>query len=191
MHEIPKPELLDPDRLLLDDRNDLTADEHASRAALLNQALHESCGYAQQLWQSLDAVRGYLLDSLPPDPHALDPDALDQPGRRSAAPTGPDDEAGWENWITAYATVTSVLAGPHGDSGFGSDEARREARDRRQVLPEPPAAPEPVREPAPEAAGLAARRPDGHTAAGRSRLRLAARVAVLLLAIRGLRRGSR
>jgi hypothetical protein len=188
MHEIPRPELLDPDRILLEDRNDLTADDHANRAALLGHALHESCSYAQQLWQSLDAVRGYLLDSLPPDPRSSD-----EPSRRSAAPAGPDDDAGWENWIAAYAAVTSVLAGPHGDSGFSSDEAQREARDRRLVLAQQPTPAEPDSpagdDPAPET--VQGHRPAGHAAPDRRRLRLAARLAVLLLAVRGLRRGPR
>jgi hypothetical protein len=191
MHEIPQPEVLDPDRMLLADRDDLTADDHASRAALLGQALHESCAYARQLWQSLDAVRGYLLDSLPPDPHAAG-----RSGRRSAAPTGPDDDEGWESWITAYAAVTSVLTGPHGDSGFGSEEARREARDRRLVLTEQPTAgpeghPDGAGEPMADTARVPARPQAEPVAAGRSPLRLAARLAVLLLAVRGLRRGRR
>jgi hypothetical protein len=38
--------------------------------------------------------------------------------------------------MATYAAVTSVLCGPHGDSGFGDDEARREARARR-VAPVP------------------------------------------------------
>jgi hypothetical protein len=182
MQEIPRPELLDPDRLLLDDRNDLSAEEHANRAALLNKALHDSCDYAQQLWQRLDAVRGYLLDSLPPDPRSVDGLA-----RRSAAPAGPDDEQGWQNWSAAYAAVTSVLAGPHGDSGFGSEEAEREARDRR--LPVPVAAAEPARVPEPAAEPVPAGRPAEHAAPARNRWLLAGRVAVVLLAVRGLRRG--
>jgi len=184
MQKIPRPELLDPDRLLLDTRDDLTADEHASRAALLDHALHDSCSYAQQLWQNLDAVRGYLLASLPPDPRSPD-----SSGRRSAAPAGPDDEPGWQNWIAAYAAVISVLAGPHGDSGYGSEEAQREARDRRLVLPEPPAAEPPGAEPAVDPAP--ARQPAGQAAPSRSRVRLVARLAILLLAVRGLRRGHR
>jgi hypothetical protein len=180
MREIPRPELLDPDRLLLDDRNDLSAEEHANRAATLAQALRESCAYAQQLWQNLDAVRGYLVDSLPSDSRTAGPRQ-----RRSAAPAGPDDDEGWERWIEAYTAVTSVLAGPHGDSGFGSDEARREARDRRVAL-----APEPAGGGghAMHQAGQSSRH--RHAARGRRPLRVAARVALVLLAVRGLRRSS-
>jgi hypothetical protein len=125
MQPIPKPHLLDPDRMLVNSRGDFTVD-HETRADALDKALNETCAYAQQLWHDLDGIRAYLLNSLPPDPRApgVHPTA-------SASPTGPDDEQGWNNWITAYATVTSVLAGPHGDSGFGLGEARREARDRR------------------------------------------------------------
>jgi hypothetical protein len=186
MQDIPQPALLDPDRLLLDDRNDLTAEEHADRAAQLDQALHESCSYARQLWQDLDAMRGYLLDSLPPDPRTAGPGH-----RNSAAPTGPDDEEGWERWSAAYAAVTSVLAGPHGDSGFGEAEARREARDRRVLLEgaadtgEATELPDqsPAQQPSPG-------RPAAQGAGKRHPLRLAARLVILLLAVRGLRRSS-
>jgi hypothetical protein len=191
MQPIPLPEVLNPDRLLLDDRNDLSAEQHADRAAQLNHALHETCSYAQQLWHELDAARGYLLHSLPPDPRTVDPaTAADQPS--SAAPTGPDDEQGWQNWIGAYAQVTSVLAGPHLDSGFGVDEARREARDRRLVPP--PAQSADLREeaaepPAASATAVAAASPSSrHGGGGSSKLRLALRLAIIALAVRGLRR---
>jgi hypothetical protein len=134
MQPIPRPELLDPDRMLSTDRDDMTADEHRNRANELASALEESCRYAQQLWQQLQDVREYLVRALPDDPQ--------QPGARrtATAPTGPDDEAGWHDWIGTYASVTSVLCGPHGDSGFGADEAREQARARRAaavpVLPD-------------------------------------------------------
>lgn len=121
MQPIPSPQVLDPDRILDNDRGDFTAD-HEARAQLLDEALHETCTYAQQLWHDLDAVRGYLLNSLPPDPRAPGPHPS-----ASASPTGPDDDTGWDNWITAYAAVTSVLCGPDGDSGYGLSEGRREA----------------------------------------------------------------
>lgn len=126
MYEIPKPELLNPDRVDRDDREHLTAEDHRSRAELLAKALAESCAYADQLWDQVNALRGYLLESLPPDPRS--------PGAHptaSASPTGPDDEDGWRNWIHAFATTTSVLCGSHGDSGFGLSRAREEARLRR------------------------------------------------------------
>jgi hypothetical protein len=192
MQDIPRPALLDPDRLLLDDRNDLSAEEHANRAALLDKALHGTCAYAQQLWQDLDAMRGYLLDSLPPE-QATAGDGH----RRSAAPTGPDDEEGWANWTAAYAAVTSVLVGPHGDSGFGMDEARREARDRRVMLERlaaEEAAPPPDRsddgEPGQARGNHSAGGGSAHRASSRRPVRLAARLAILLLAARGLRRSS-
>ena len=71
-------------------------------------------------------MRQYLLDSLPPAPSG--------PGQHttaSASPTGPDDEQGWQKWITAFAEVASVLCGPHGDSGFGLSRAHEEAQIRR------------------------------------------------------------
>jgi hypothetical protein len=126
MYEIPKPELLNPDRVDRDDREHFTAEDHRSRAQLFAKALGESCAYADQLWEQVDALRGYLLESLPPDPRT--------PGARTtaaASPTGPDDEDGWSKWINAFATTTSVLCGAHGDSGFGLSRAREEARLRR------------------------------------------------------------
>lgn len=126
MYEIPKPELLDPDRVNRDDREDFTAEDHRSQSQLLAKALGESCAYADQLWNQVNALRGYLLDCLPPDPRTPGP-----PTATAASPTGPDDEAGWTTWINAFATTTSVLCGSHGDSGFGLSRAREEARLRR------------------------------------------------------------
>jgi hypothetical protein len=123
---IEMPEVLDPDRLLSPERGDMSAEEHRDRARLLEQALHESCDYGKQVWNDLAALRRYLVDSLPPDPRAPGPKPT-----HSASPTGPDDEEGWDKWITAYAAITSVLAGPHGDSGFGLGEARQAAQLRR------------------------------------------------------------
>lgn len=123
---IGKPELLDPHRVLENDIDNFTAN-HEARAVLLQRALNDSCSYADQLWDTLNAARQYLLDCLPPDPHSAPATTA-----IGAAPTGPDDEPGWQNWITAFASVTSVLCGPHGDSGFGLDRAQQEARRRRR-----------------------------------------------------------
>jgi len=142
---IPTPELLDPGRLLTDDRDDLTVTEHRSRNEQLAAALRDSCEYAQALWHQLDEVRAYLVRSLPDDPQRTDA------RRHATAPTGPDDDAGWDDWMATYAAVTSVLCGPRGDSGFGADAARSEAHARR-VAPVPVVAtgatpPEPAHRP--------------------------------------------
>lgn len=125
MQPIPTPQLLDPDRILANDRGGFTTTDE-SRTELLADALKKTCDYAQQLWHDLDGLRQYLLDSLPSDPRAPGPHPS-----ASASPTGPDDEEGWERWVTAFATVSSALTGPQGDSGYGLKEARRLARDRR------------------------------------------------------------
>jgi hypothetical protein len=128
MHPIPPPELLDADRMTSNNRDVMPRHEHRSRAEELDVALHQSCAYATELWRHLDAMRQYLFDSLPSDPRA--------PGTNphtAARPTGPDDEDGWARWIDTYATATSILAGPHGDSGFGLSEAREAARLRREA----------------------------------------------------------
>ncbi|MEO8750786.1 MAG: hypothetical protein ABI384_10330 [Allobranchiibius sp.] len=131
MQSIPTPQVLDPDRILVNDRGDWTA-THESRGEQLDAALRETCAYAQQLWRDLDAVRQYLRGILPHTPPEPGPHPVE-----SASPTGPDDDAGWESWIAAYAAVTSALAGPQGDSGYGLQEARREARTRREPLGDP------------------------------------------------------
>lgn len=123
---IPKPQVLDPDRRLRDDREHQFTQDHRARAEVLDIALHESCAYADQLWDDLNAMRQYLIDSLPPDPHTAT-----GPVATGAAPTGREDEQGWQNWMTAFAAVTSVLCGPHGDSGFGMTRAHEEAQRRR------------------------------------------------------------
>lgn len=125
MQDIPKPQVLSPDRIDRDDREDMTAEDHRSQAQLLDKALHETCAYADQLWTTLDGVRSYLLESLPPDPRS--PDAT----TTAASPTGPDDARGWQNWVDTFADTTSVLCGPHGDSGFGLSRAKEEAQLRR------------------------------------------------------------
>ena len=90
MQPMRQPELLDPDRIKSDDRDNMTMMEHRSRAQQLDEALHASCEYGIELWKHLDAVRSYLYTSLPSDPRAPGPNP-----RASAAPTGPDDEEGW------------------------------------------------------------------------------------------------
>lgn len=127
MQPIDRPQLLNPDRIIDPNRDDMTVD-HESAAKELRGALEASCDYGQQLWDHLVAVRQYLMDSLPPDPRAASPHT-----QLSAHPTGPDDAEGWQHWVDMYSSVTSVLAGPHGDSGFGFSEARDAARIRTEA----------------------------------------------------------
>lgn len=120
---IPELAMLDIEALNLppEGQDSYSAEQYAHIAG----ALRRTTAYARMLWADLDAMRRYLLQSLPPDPRLPGPVAL------GASPTGPDDEQGWARWCAAYAEVTSVLAGPRGDSGFGESEARREAQTRR------------------------------------------------------------
>jgi len=115
MQPIPIPHVLDPDHYL---------DDGGGEG--LESALAQTCAYGRQLWENLDTTRAYLMASLPPDPRKPGPHPA-----LGASPTGPDDEEGWAAWIAAYAAITSVLCGPHGDSGFGAGEAREAARARR------------------------------------------------------------
>lgn len=182
---IPKPEMLNPDRVNRDARESFTLEDHRSRGDLLSQALEETCAYATQLWETLDLQRSYLLGSLPPDPR--------KPGahRAGASPTGPNDETGWQNWINAFAIVNSAMCGPHGDSGYGLSRAREEAQVRRSapelVLhadhPELDAAP-PESAPAPRES----KHPEGKASKSRwAAAKTVAGVVVCLLAVRGLR----
>lgn len=119
-----RPNLLDPDRVLTQERDEMTADEHRNRAELLDDALHKSCAYANLLWDQLDAARRYLVAALPAPPaHAggvIGP----------ASPHGRGDSHGWQAWEDVYAAVTATLAGLRGDGGFARDEARGFVRAR-------------------------------------------------------------
>ncbi len=196
MYEIPKPELLDPNRADFDDREGMTDHDHRTQAQLLAKALTESCEYADQLWEQVNALRGYLLESLPPDPRSARPH-----DPTCASPTGPDDEAGWTAWVNAFATTTSVLCGAHGDSGFGLSRAREEARLRRSA-PEltlharHPARSAPPQPQAPLPAGAPEQQPAEQTSTtesqrpGRGAIPVAKAVAAVVvgaLALRGLR----
>lgn len=189
---IPAPELLDPDRPLRSHGSQFTQDERP-KSEVLRDALKDSCEYAQQLWNTLDQVRGYLLESLPPDPHLPQPDPP-TPQATSASPTGPDDEQGWQNWMTAFASVTSVMCGPHGDSGFGLGQARQEAQRRRAIplaAPSEPAAqsgPAPTEdEPARQEHQAGATEAPDSPRRKQSPIRVASMAALAVLALRGLR----
>lgn len=125
---IPRPEVLDPHRPLRRHGTELLEDNRPE-VDVLRLALEDSCGYADQLWQTLNQMREYLLVSLPPDPVTAGI------GRVGASPAGPDDDEGWQAWIQAFASTTSVLCGPQGDGGFGLSRARQESQRRRFNLP--------------------------------------------------------
>jgi hypothetical protein len=123
---IPLPEVLEPD-CLRGQQEATTEQDVQGRLNQVERALADACDYGRTLWQDIDSLRSYLLHSLPPDPRSPRPDRI------GAAPTGPDDEAGWQDWMAAYAETHSALAGPRGDSGFGVEEARYEAQVRRSA----------------------------------------------------------
>lgn len=144
LQPIPVPGVLDPDRPRLEGLIDAEDSEQA--LATMREALREACDYGRTLWNVVDRLRHYLMDVVPDNPR--------EPGpyRVTGRPTGPDDDEGWQQWMDAYAGTTSALAGPHGDSGFGVSEAKREAELRRtasnvRILaedrPRPGASPDP------------------------------------------------
>lgn len=122
MYDIPQPEILDPDRNGAN-RDSMSFSEQRSAADRLARELRESCAYGRALWEQLDAVRHYLVESLP---RPAQPDAP----LEGAHPTGRDDLIGWQAWMDTYAAVVSILESPRGDSGFGRDEARQIVRAR-------------------------------------------------------------
>jgi hypothetical protein len=122
MYDIPQPEVLDPYRIS-GNRDSMAFGEHRDAAQRLARELAETCAYGQALWQQLDAVRHYLVDSLPKP--VSDGGALG-----GASPTGRDDVPGWQAWTDLYASVVATLEGPRRDSGFGYDEARQIVRSR-------------------------------------------------------------
>jgi hypothetical protein len=122
VYDIPRPEVLDPDRLS-GGRDSMAFADHRDAAARLTRELRDSCAYGQALWDQLEAVRRYLVDSLP---RPVAPGGV----LGGASPTGRTDEAGWRAWIGVYAAVVATLEGPRRDSGFALDEARQIARSR-------------------------------------------------------------
>jgi hypothetical protein len=132
MQPIPLPQVLDPDRVLGHNADTEFMPDQRPEAELVKIALHESCGYAQQLWHELDQVRTYLMQSLPPDSY--------RSGSPLAGvhPTGPNDDDGWRNWTSTFAAVTSVLCGPYGDSGYGQSEAVQAERRCRRIRSDGP-----------------------------------------------------
>lgn len=128
MDAIARPKLLNPNRMLVNDCGNIEAGEfHRRRADVIERGLRQSCGYAQDLWNTLDELRHYLLDDFPPDSRVPGVDEM------SARPSRPDHEDGRRAWMDADAAVHSVLAGPDGDSGYGRHQAAREAHWRRSA----------------------------------------------------------
>ena len=124
MQHVPTPDILNPQVPQQADADNTT--QLGLRLAAYESSYQEISDYAKRLWDTLDATRAYLWRSLPSDPHAPGP----QP-RTCAAPTGPDDTDGWNDWMQTYAGVAATLWGPQGDSGFGAREAHDTARTRR------------------------------------------------------------
>ncbi|HKC27105.1 MAG TPA: hypothetical protein VKB75_03745 [Jatrophihabitans sp.] len=128
MYPIPKPVLLNPDRVIADERDTMSEPDYRTKADKLQSELSETCAYAQELWDQLESVRHYLVESLPHPPPSWEVPL------GGARPTGRDDERGWQQWQAVYAAVLTAMTGPHGDSGFAEDEAREIVRARLEFL---------------------------------------------------------
>jgi hypothetical protein len=77
--------------------------------------------YARQLWALLDQVARYLREQVARGGSG--------PVLAEAKPLLSTDEQ-WQQWTEIYSGVLSVLAGPHGDEGYGRQEARLEYQNR-------------------------------------------------------------
>ncbi len=104
------------------------------RPRALERSVFALSAYGQQLWNDVNAMRSNLLHHQPPShwdgQPLVDPVGGDRPtpttsGDAIGAAGDADGQAGWSAWIAAYAALTSVLAGPHGDSDFAVHEAYR------------------------------------------------------------------
>jgi len=121
--EIAIPELLEADRSIrlggsvLDDASADPA-EIRKLNQTLEQALVETAAYGRALWLELREVADYLREEV-------------AHGGAEAAPL-PRSDTQWQAWKERYAHVLSALAGPHGDSGYGAEQAELESRRRRR-----------------------------------------------------------
>lgn len=79
-----QPQLLDPERELRDDREDMRLEEHRISARRLDAPVHARCGYAEQRWTDVARVRQYRYDDLPLDPRRAASE------RGGTSPTEPD-----------------------------------------------------------------------------------------------------
>jgi hypothetical protein len=140
---VPMPTLLNPDRQVVNSRADFLDHDRRNLIPALERSIADLCAYGQQLWNDVNAMRTYLLHHQPPthragqparqlqgDPVSAGQSTTTTTGDAGGAADDADGQAAWRAWIAAYAAVTSVLAGPHGDSGFGIQEAHRIAEMR-------------------------------------------------------------
>lgn len=112
MESVPMPQILDPDRMRLPDREDMTIDEHRDRAARFHDELRVTCDYGQGLWTKLTEVREYLAEH---------------------TPAARADDSEWASWSALYGSVTASLASANGDNGFGAQEAELIEQERRST----------------------------------------------------------
>lgn len=110
MESIPRPGVLEPenpDRVLTTSR-----ERDVDAWGRVSEPMRELGLYANQLWEVLQSVRDYLYE------------LAGESGKPSPLHGGHD----WEAWAETWARITSALAGPSGDSGYGVSEAREIAQ---------------------------------------------------------------
>jgi hypothetical protein len=140
------PTLLTPDRQVVNSRGDFVDRDRQNLIPALERCVADLCAYSQKLWNDMTAMPTYLLHDQPPS--RWEGQQIGQPQgdlggdiqpttTTSEEAVGAADDAdgpvAWSTWIAAYAAVTSVLAGAHGDSGFGMHEAHALARLRQRM----------------------------------------------------------
>ncbi|MGH3264287.1 MAG: hypothetical protein ACRDNS_20090 [Trebonia sp.] len=122
MEQISRPTVLDASGA-----ESIASEEDAAHFRPVSDAQHvkeviaelsQGCNYGAALWEELDRERAYLLE-------------LAGDGGKPSVLRGGDD---WEAWAHRFAEVTSALAGPTGDSGYGAGEARRIAQEHSMTV---------------------------------------------------------
>lgn len=126
------PDVLDSERPALLGGEEATPESLQDRAQRVENALHRACGYGQVLWRELDTLRRYLFEDV----------AQGRRGEGTASLLRSTDQ--WSTWAERFASASSVLSGPAGDSGAGETAARLQAREHGVELPPPTTSPEPV-----------------------------------------------
>jgi hypothetical protein len=109
MQSIPRPGLLErenPEQVLTSRERDVDA------WGRIAEPMREIAQYANQLWEVVQGVREYLYEL----------------AGEGGKPSPLRDASDWEDWAETWARVTSALAGPAGDSGYGVGEAREIAQ---------------------------------------------------------------
>jgi len=116
MVDFPCPDILDPNFGSTSGRRDQAED--GPSVPSLEDRFRAVCEYGRALWNELAETRRYLRDEV------AGSDGIVQGNH----PALLRDQESWQKWAALYEEVCAVLAGTHGDNGFGRSEATLIAR---------------------------------------------------------------